>query len=259
MKNTKLQYIEQSQGYFTFRLVRKDTVSPRADVHRLRADAGSQWEVLATCVSLEEAERYGFTAEQFDSVTESQREELPAASEQLACDCGKLASWHGPNNGRRVYCCDECWQILENAEVSANQNSGLTDAALYLIYHKAGDEIRRQVEETIAAGNLSVLRRSEVVRSLEDKIHVALFPQTNLEKAVARAISESSRADVRGCSVYQVDGDRFVIINTIPPHGWVFVASFEGGKINSENLSEVEKRQSGPWAVRVALAARRAA
>lgn len=34
------------------------------------------------------------------------------------CDCGSSrASWHGPRDGRRVYCCETCWQKFHRHEV----------------------------------------------------------------------------------------------------------------------------------------------
>jgi len=30
------------------------------------------------------------------------------------CECGKLgASWHGPIDGHRFFCCDACWKRIE--------------------------------------------------------------------------------------------------------------------------------------------------
>lgn len=69
MKNSPIPYVELNQGYFTFRLMRKLNPSPSADVMRLRADQGAKWETLITCVDEGEAFRYGFSADDFASVT----------------------------------------------------------------------------------------------------------------------------------------------------------------------------------------------
>jgi hypothetical protein len=35
------------------------------------------------------------------------------AQTPIPCPCGStLAYWHGPETGRRVYCCDACWHVM---------------------------------------------------------------------------------------------------------------------------------------------------
>lgn len=32
----------------------------------------------------------------------------------VPCECGSLEPyWHGPTDGARTYCCDECWEKLK--------------------------------------------------------------------------------------------------------------------------------------------------
>jgi hypothetical protein len=35
----------------------------------------------------------------------------------VPCPCGSREPyWHGPEDGRREYCCDECWKKMQEAK-----------------------------------------------------------------------------------------------------------------------------------------------